>query len=80
MALYDKGSPIIRQVKEGETVYLCRCGKSSNPLGNCDGSHDQAAGEGPLAHTVESGSDGKLYLCGCGKSKRLPWCDGSHQD
>lgn len=24
-------------------------------------------------------SEGKVYLCGCGKSKNKPFCDGEHK-
>lgn len=72
----NKPSPYEVPVKAGDTVYLCRCGKSANPP-FCDGSHKNQGGEAtPLAHTAAA--DGVVYVCGCGKSGNTPYCDGSH--
>ena len=74
MAMYDQGYPYEIDGKAGAAIYLCQCGKSTNPP-YCSGAH---AGTGiePLAHTPEK--DGKLYVCGCGKTANKPFCDGSH--
>jgi len=72
--MYSSGSPIIEELKAGETVYICRCGKTANAP-YCDGSH-QGTEITPLAYTPES--DGPVYICGCGKSANIPFCDGSH--
>lgn len=74
MSIYTKGSPHIQEMKAGETVYICRCGKTGNaPF--CDGSHE-GSGKTPYAHTADA--DGAVYFCGCGKSGNIPFCDGSH--
>jgi CDGSH-type Zn-finger protein len=40
--------------------------------------------EGPVILTDEDGNElphGESFsLCGCGKSKRMPYCDGSHKE
>tara|TARA_S200000501_G_scaffold172461_1_gene162496 strand:+ start:171 stop:353 length:183 start_codon:yes stop_codon:yes gene_type:complete len=40
--------------------------------------------EGPVRLTDEQGNElphGDTFsLCGCGKSKRMPYCDGSHKE
>ncbi len=72
--MYSSGSPIIEELKAGETVYICCCGKTANAP-YCDGSH-QGTDKTPLAHTPDK--DGPVYVCGCGKSGNIPFCDGSH--
>lgn len=72
-----QNAPYEVPVKAGDTVYLCRCGKSANPP-FCDGAHQQLNnGVTPLAH--QAPADTTLYVCGCGKSGATPFCDGSHQ-
>lgn len=74
--MYAKKAPYEVPVKAGQTVYLCRCGKSANPP-FCDGAHQtHAPGTAPLAHTAAQ--DGAVYVCGCGKTGNSPFCDGSH--
>jgi len=68
-------SPAPLELREGETVYWCTCGRSKNqPL--CDGSH---AGTDftPLAWTAEK--DGKYFFCQCKRTQNPPLCDGSHK-
>ena len=68
-------SPAPLELKEGETVFWCTCGRSSNqPL--CDGSH---AGTDftPLEWTAEK--DGKYFFCQCKRTQTPPLCDGSHK-
>ena len=40
--------------------------------------------EGPVILTDEDGNElphgERFSLCGCGKSKRMPYCDGSHNE
>ncbi|ORU90404.1 MAG: hypothetical protein A6F71_05405 [Cycloclasticus sp. symbiont of Poecilosclerida sp. M] len=74
--MYNKQSPHILTVKEGEEIYICHCGKTgTEPL--CDGSHKKLTERvKPFVYKAEK--DDGLYICGCGKSKNLPWCDGSH--
>jgi len=40
--------------------------------------------EGPVILTDEEGNElphgERFSLCGCGKSKRMPYCDGSHKE
>jgi len=75
--MYQKGSPHVIDTSAGQTVYICRCGKTGNaPL--CDGTHKALADVTPLAHTTEK--DDKAYVCGCGRSGNMPFCDGSHKN
>lgn len=75
--MYTKKSPYEVPVKVGETVYICRCGKTKTaPF--CDNSHiTQNTGLTPLAHTADK--DGSIWVCGCGKTQSGPFCDNSHQ-
>lgn len=67
-------SPVLVDVKEGETYYWCSCGRSSNqPF--CNGSHKGTKFE-PLAFTPDK--DKSVYLCQCKYTKNPPYCDGSH--
>ena len=40
--------------------------------------------EGPVILTDEDGNElphgERFSLCGCGKSERMPYCDGSHKE
>ncbi|GEM_PF-772728 len=63
-------SPEARRVSSGETLHLCTCQHSPHPP-DCPPSC--AAGL-RLAVTRPR----ILLLCRCGRSARLPYCDGSH--
>lgn len=67
----DSISPIlpeVRLVKPGETLLLCRCGRSP-VLPDC------ACSDGLRLLPAR---EQRLLLCRCGQSRRLPYCDGSH--
>ncbi len=67
-------APYSVEVKAGDKVFWCSCGRSaSQPM--CDGAH-KGTGLGPVKITAES--DGTLWLCGCKKTKTPPYCDGTH--
>ena len=74
--MYTKKSPYEVPTKVGETIYICRCGKTKNaPF--CDNSHaTQNTGLTPLAHTADKNSS--IWICGCGKTQSGPFCDRSH--
>ncbi|MDJ0833053.1 MAG: thiamine pyrophosphate-binding protein [Gammaproteobacteria bacterium] len=63
------------ELKEGETVWWCSCGRSNNqPF--CDGSH-QGTEFQPVEFTADK--DGKFFFCLCKRSANQPLCDGSHK-
>jgi thiamine pyrophosphate-dependent acetolactate synthase large subunit-like protein/nitrite reductase/ring-hydroxylating ferredoxin subunit/CDGSH-type Zn-finger protein len=67
--------PIPVELKGGETVYWCACGRSARqPF--CDGSH-QGTDIEPLPFTPEK--NGKYFLCQCKRTRNPPLCDGSHK-
>lgn len=67
-------SPYQVDLKEGETYYYCRCGRSqTQPF--CDGSHE-GTGIEPLEFVAPS--TGTFNLCGCKATDDEPWCDGTH--
>ena len=62
--------PEVRQVRPGDTLTLCRCGRSPQ-LPDCSlGCTD--------ALRLDPAREQHLLLCRCGLSRRLPYCDGSH--
>ena len=67
--------PVPVDLKAGETVYWCACGRSRNQP-YCDGSHRGTDFE-PLPFTPEK--DGKYFLCQCKRTAEPPHCDGSHK-
>ena len=63
------------ELKAGETVWWCSCGRSANqPF--CDGSH-QGTDFAPLEYTADK--DGKVFFCQCKRSGNPPLCDGAHK-
>ncbi len=70
---WQKSSYLI-DVKAGDRVSFCQCGKSSNPP-YCDGSH-AGTGDQPCVETFDR--DRTVIICGCLESCKKPYCDGSH--
>lgn len=66
--------PIPVQVKKGETLQWCACGRSSTQPW-CDGSH-VGSGMAPVAYTATRNKI--VFFCGCKHSTKGPICDGSH--
>ena len=67
--------PMPVELKAGQTVYWCSCGRSKDqPF--CDGSHQGTDFE-PLAFTPDK--DDKYFFCSCKRTQRPPFCDGSHK-
>jgi CDGSH-type Zn-finger protein len=62
--------PEVRQVGPGETLLLCRCGRSP-VLPDCPAPCSAGL-------RLEPVREQRLLLCRCGRSRRLPYCDGSH--
>ena len=62
------------ELKAGETVWWCSCGRSDNqPF--CDGSHASTDLE-PLPWKAPR--DGVVWFCRCKRTAAAPLCDGSH--
>ncbi len=74
--MYSTGQPMTIDVKAGDTVYFCRCGKT-HTAPYCDGSHKGTNNE-PFEYTANKNE--QLYLCRCGNSDNIPFCDGSHKN
>ena len=63
------------ELKAGETVWWCSCGRSkTQPF--CDGSH-QGSAFAPVEYTADK--DGKVFFCQCKRTANPPLCDGAHK-
>lgn len=61
-------------VKQGETYWWCRCGKSkAQPF--CDGAH-KGTSFTPMEYTAPK--DQPVFFCQCKHTGRAPLCDGAH--
>ena len=68
-------APIPVEVKAGEDLWWCRCGRSSSqPF--CDGSHEDSEFE-PMEYIVPETR--RVFFCTCKRTKTAPLCDGSHK-
>ncbi len=67
--------PFSIEVKKGEEVAFCICGKSNNQP-KCNGAH-KGTGITPIVKSFDE--DKIISTCGCLKSARLPFCDGAHR-
>lgn len=69
-----QNSPFAIDVKQGDKLALCMCGKSANgPY--CDGTHKDTK---ITPNVVTFDEDKTIYICGCAQSAKRPYCDGSH--
>lgn len=66
--------PIAVELKAGEKIYWCSCGRSKNQP-YCDGSH-KGTGFKPLA--FEPPESEAAWLCMCKHTQNPPYCDGTH--
>ncbi len=77
MSMYEPKQPYEVVIPAGETVYVCRCGRTSTPP-LCDGTHNQLQGVEPAVFSADPGRPKSVWVCGCGASDKLPLCDGTH--
>lgn len=70
-----QNEPYRTEVEEGQSYFLCACGKSSK-LPFCDGTH-KGSEFSPVKYTAEK--TGMVAFCGCKQSGNLPLCDGTHR-
>ena len=67
-------APYPVDVKPGDKLFWCRCGRSeTQPF--CDGSHKDTNFT-PVAFTAEENKT--LFFCGCKQTGDAPFCDGTH--
>ena len=74
-AVVTDNKPHKLDIEEGKTIYWCRCGRSKNPKGLCDGSH-RGTDFTPLAFKPKETKE--AHICMCKRTKNPPFCDGSH--
>ena len=62
------------ELKAGETVWWCSCGRSkTQPF--CDGSH---AGTAFTPQPFEMAETKTVAVCACKNTGNAPFCDGTH--
>jgi CDGSH-type Zn-finger protein len=68
-------APIPVEVKAGEELWWCACGRSSSqPF--CDGSHEDTGFE-PMEYIAPEAK--RVFFCTCKRTRTAPFCDGSHK-
>ena len=67
--------PKALELKQGETVHWCSCGRSKNQP-HCDGSHRGSAFV-PVPFVADA--NGQFFFCQCKQTRNPPFCDGAHK-
>jgi len=63
-------TPYVVTLNAGQTYQICQCGRcSSAPF---------AADNCPKAFSLHNRQKQLVWLCSCGRSAAMPYCDGSH--
>lgn len=69
MAAKAAGLPYVLTLEAGKSYRLCQCFHCPDGIAS---SHCQR----PLE--IQCEQQQRVWLCSCGRSRQLPWCDGSH--
>jgi CDGSH-type Zn-finger protein/mannose-6-phosphate isomerase-like protein (cupin superfamily) len=69
--------PFYRELKAGQRVLWCSCGRSKRqPF--CDGRSHVGTGFEPVAYQAQT--DEEVLFCGCKQACTAPFCDGTHNN
>lgn len=69
--------PFYRELRAGQSLLWCRCGRSKRqPF--CDGRSHVGTGHEPVRYCAVR--DEEVLLCGCKQTGTPPFCDGSHSN
>ena len=69
--------PFYRELRAGQRVLWCRCGRSTRQP-YCDGRSHEGTGLEPLKYQAER--DEEVLFCGCKQTSTPPFCDGAHSN
>lgn len=75
--LIARFKPFYKELKSGQSVSWCSCGRSKRQP-YCDGRSHLGTGFEPLVYRAER--DEEVLLCGCKHSRTAPFCDGAHSN
>jgi mannose-6-phosphate isomerase-like protein (cupin superfamily) len=70
--------PYLRELRAGQTILWCRCGRSKRQP-YCDGRSHEGTGFEPLRYTAGAEPE-EVLLCGCKHTSTPPFCDGTHSN
>ncbi len=76
-AVIASRKPFFRELRAGQTVKWCSCGRSRRqPF--CDGVSHAGTGYEPITYRAEQAEE--VLLCGCKQTGTPPFCDGAHSN
>ncbi|MFT3976338.1 MAG: cupin domain-containing protein [Sphingomonas bacterium] len=76
-AVIASRKPFYRELRAGQRILWCACGRSKRqPF--CDGRSHEGTGFEPLEY--KASRDEEVLLCGCKQTGTPPFCDGAHSN
>lgn len=76
-AVIASRKPFYKELRAGQTVKWCSCGRSRRQP-YCDGVSHEGTGFEPVIYKAER--DEEVLFCGCKQTCTAPFCDGAHSN